>query len=171
MAPGTSRPPTRRQERDRAYRGVEYRRWGARGPSGSSTRRIMVLHSVMDRTNLAPQMKLRSPSRQMLTNGLPRQTGSDRLKRAPNRLRRIRLHVESIDVTRTATLMQEDNVLGGRFASELESPSLACDSRASNFCKLKAPKPKLPICMSERRWRSDCRKLAQPFIGGFPVTV
>ncbi len=119
MAPRTSRPPTRRQERDRAYRGVEYRRWGARGPSGSNTQQNYGSSFGDGPNELGPTNEAAIPIEADAHKWIARQTGSDRLKRAPNRLRRIRLHVESIDVTRTATLMQEDNVLGGRFASEL----------------------------------------------------
>ncbi len=76
------------------------------------SRRIVVLHPVIHRTDLGEAIDDRRKPRQMLADTKTGLAGGDRLELAANSVGRIGLHVEGVEVRRPAELVQQDDVLG-----------------------------------------------------------
>ncbi len=85
----------------------------------------MILHPVIDRSNLPPEMQLLSPSRQVLTNLQTRFGTGDRLECSSNAIRGIGLHVERIDMAWAAALVQEDDMFARATRLAIVAPLVA----------------------------------------------
>src|SRR5207244_2675401 len=76
--------------------------------------RVMVLHRMVHAADQGELVRHPRYARQPFTHHQSRGLGRNRLEFTSNRLRRRRLHVERIDMTRPAELMQENDRLGPR---------------------------------------------------------
>ncbi len=77
-------------------------------------RRVVVSHRVVHRSHLGEPVNHRGETRQVLGDRETRLAGGDRRELAPDARRRVGLHVERVQVRRSAELVQEDHVPGPR---------------------------------------------------------
>ena len=90
---------------------VERRRVAGQAVIG---RRVVVSHRVVHRSHLGEPVDHRGETRQVLGDRETRLAGGDRRELAPDARRRVGLHVERVQVRRSAELVQEDHVPGPR---------------------------------------------------------